>query len=181
MRVIEPICGGFDVAPLREQLTAHPDVWNRHTLRTQGFSPHRDVSDIWVRYDAWERVAAGRSDPYAEHGSVWYPCIREIPAAWSLARKVFRRVHGKRLGGVLITRIPPGGEVKPHKDTGWHAGFYEKFAVQVASNEGQAFCFESDELRPMPGDLYTFQNHVLHWVTNPTPEERITMIVCVKR
>jgi quercetin dioxygenase-like cupin family protein len=98
-----------------------------------------------------------------------------------LARKVFRRVHGKRLGGVLITRIPPGGEVKPHKDTGWHAGFYEKFAVQVASNEGQAFCFESDELRPMPGDLYTFQNHVLHWVTNPTPEERITMIVCVKR
>jgi aspartyl/asparaginyl beta-hydroxylase (cupin superfamily) len=92
-----------------------------------------------------------------------------------------RKVGGKQLGGVLITRIPSGGEVQPHVDHGWHAGHYEKFAVQLRGNQEQAFCFEDAELRPEPGDLYTFDNARLHWVTNDSDSERITLIVCIRR
>jgi hypothetical protein len=179
---IEALGVRFDVAPLVEQLARNPDVWNRHAYRTKAEdSPHRAVSDIWVRYASFDALAA-LADPVNDpHESMWYPCVAQIPAAWSLARRVFRHVGGKRLGGVLITRIPAGGEVKPHIDRGWHAGYYEKFAVQVKGNAEQAFCFEDARLSPLPGDVYTFQNDRLHWVENPSNDERITLIVCVRR
>ena len=181
--MIRHLESGLDVMPLAKQLAACPEEWNRHTMRTIAYeeSPHKQVSDIWVRYNAWENF---KGDPQAfngPHDAVWYPVVSKLPAAWKLARYVVMHVGGNRLGGVLITRIPPGGEVKPHSDHGWHAEFYEKFAVQVAGNEKQAFCFDDCELRPVTGDLYTFNNQFTHWVKNESDVDRITMIVCVKR
>src|SRR5690348_2952187 len=184
MPSIEALPFRLDVGPLLRQLERNSSVWNRYTLRTQGYetTPHKAVSDVWVRFRSWDEFD-GDAARFAntEHESVWYPCVHQIPAAWSLARRVYRRVGGKKLGGVLITRIPAGGEVKPHQDHGWHAQFYEKFAVQLAGNKEQAFCFEDAQLSPLPGDLYTFRNERTHWVTNPSDEARMTMIVCVRR
>ena len=171
----------FDIGPLADQLARNPDVWNRHKWRTDDAkSPHRAVSDIWVRYADLAELAKLKDPANEPHESVWYPVVSQIPAAWAIARRLAHRLAGK-LGGVLITRIPPHGEVKPHIDRGWHAAHYEKFAVQVQGNASQAFCFEDGALSALPGGVYTFQNDRLHWVTNPTDEERITLIVCVRR
>jgi len=140
---IRLMASGFDVSSLVQQLAGHPEAWNAHTQRTEAYeTPHKAVDDIWVRYNAWSNFKGDRVAFNSVHTSVWYPVISKIPAAWSLARRVMRKVDGSRLGGVLITRIPPGGEVKPHIDTGWHAGYYEKFAIQIKGNKDQAFCFE---------------------------------------
>jgi hypothetical protein len=182
MTSIRHLESGFDVSGLQASLAENPELWDAHKMRTDAYhSPHNSVSDIWVRYNAWDNFTGDIPAFNAEHVSEWYPCITKIPEVWSLSRKVFHRVGGKELGGVLITRIPPHGEVKPHIDHGWHADYYEKFAIQVKSNKEQAFCFEDNKLHPLPGDLYTFDNSKLHWVTNPTDEERITLIICIKR
>jgi uncharacterized cupin superfamily protein len=179
---IRHIESGLPVSALVEQLDRHPEAWNTHRMRTEAYgTPHNGIDDIWVRYNAWENFHGDPQAFNAEHVSSWYPVIADIPAAWSLARRVMRRVGGKKLGGVLITRIPPGGEVKPHIDHGWHAGHYEKFAVQVKGNKDQAFCFDDAELRPEPGDLYTFDNSFRHWVKNDSDSERITLIICIRR
>lgn len=180
---IQHVAAGLPVDALIRQLDAAPELWNEHTLRTDRYhSPHSDVSDIWVRFNAWENFDG---DPVkftsTPHTSVWYPGVAKIPAAWSLARKVIRFVGGHKLGGVLITRIPPHGEVKPHIDSGWHASNYEKFAVQIKGNRDQVFYFEDAELRPEPGDLYAFDNSRLHGVRNESNDERITLIICLRR
>lgn len=181
MTPIWQIASGWDVAPLREQLEASPDVWNRHRQRTEWYgTPHNGVSDVWVRYNAWEHYTGDWQAFHEEHASVWYPCVRQLPAAWSLARKVKRLVGAETLGGVLITKIPPGGQVAPHVDGGWHAGHYRKIGVQVIGHAQQAFCFEGHELRPATGDVYEFRNDISHWVMNESPIDRITMIVCVR-
>lgn len=182
MPPIRHVSSGLNVAPLVYQLARHPELWNQHTMRTEAYgTPHREVDDIWVRYNPWRNFKGDPEAFNAEHVSEWYPCVHFIPAAWSLARQVMRKVGGKTLGGVLLTRIPPGGQVRPHVDHGWHAGHYEKFAAQIKGNKDQAFCFEGTELRPEPGDLYTFDNSKRHWVTNDSDSERITLIVCVRR
>ena len=165
------------------ELDAHPELWNQHTLRTERYqTPHKAVSDIWVRYNDFANLEA---DPIAftqmPHISVWYPCIEVIPAVKELAEFVFGYVNGKTLGGVLITKIPPGGEVLPHIDGGWHASHYEKFAVQLKGNKDQGFYFEDGQLHPEPGEVYTFDNSRLHWVKNDSDEDRITLIICVRR
>jgi hypothetical protein len=166
----------FDVGPLRDQLARNPNIWNEHRERTatEG-TPHLEVSDIWVRYGDTPDACA------RPHESHWYPCVAKIPAAWSLSRRMMLRVGGKRLGGVLITKVPAGGEVKPHIDRGWHAEFYEKFAIQIAGNKEQAFQFEGESLSAETGQSYTFRNDRMHWVTNPSAEDRMTLIVCIRR
>jgi hypothetical protein len=181
--VIQALPYRYDVAQAVRQIDANPDVWNRHRDRLDRYgSPHSDVSDIWVRFNAIENMEA---DPVAffqgEHESVWYPVVRQIPAVWALVRKLYRHVGGKQLGGVLVTRIPAGGEVKPHVDTGWHAGYYEKFAIQLKGTAEQAFCFEDSRLSALPGETYTFDNSRVHWVLNPSGEDRMTLISCIKR
>ncbi len=94
---------------------------------------------------------------------------------------MLNRLNGAELGGVLITKVPAGGSVLPHIDRGWHATYYDKFAVQLASNEEQYFWFEDCELVTQPGDVYNFRNDIPHAVYNPSDEDRITMICCIKR
>lgn len=166
----------FDTRALLWALQAQPDLWDRFTARTENpKSPHHGLSDIWARYAPPEIAHVN-----APHEAVWYPVADLLPVR-EIVDPLFKAVDGEQLGGVLITRIPPGAECKPHSDHGWHARFYEKFAVQVASAPGQAFHFDGESLVTRPGDVFWFDNEHTHWVTNPTPYERITMIVCIKR
>jgi hypothetical protein len=110
---------------------------------------------------------------------VWYPCA-DVLEVKPLVYDLMRFVEGNRLGGVLITKIPAGKSVKPHIDHGWHAETYRKFCIQVQSAPGQQFVVEDESLESAPGDLYEFRNEYLHHVTNPTDQDRISLIVCIQ-
>lgn len=173
---IELITSGVNVTPIYWALREHPELWNEHTTRTEDpASPHHELDDIWARFGDPKRAEDG-----SPHDSFWYPAA-DILGVKQLCHDLMHMVHGVELGGVLITRIPPGAKCKPHTDPGWHARRYEKFAVQIASAPGQRFCFEGESLETKPGDVYRFENQYLHWVTNDTPYERVTMIVCIRR
>lgn len=172
---IKQIGAGLPVAPILWALQQHPKLWNRNTSRTEDpSSPHHGLDDIWARYGAPERAKDGEP-----HDAFWYPCA-EVLGVKSMCLDLMRHVEGVELGGVLITRIPPGKSVKPHTDPGWHARRYEKYGVQITSAPGQEFCFDGEALETKPGDVFWFDNAHTHWVTNPTPYERITMIVCIR-
>lgn len=180
MPSISLIRRGFDVSLLLEEIAARPSVWNRQTVRQKAYA-HAAISDIWVRYNAWENFKGDLHAFNEPHDSSWYPVASEIPAVRELVFDVMREVRGERLGGVLITKIPAGEMCRPHRDGGWHASYYEKFAIQLASAEGQAFCFEDSQLSADPGDLYTFDNSQTHWVTNDSDHDRMTLIICIRR
>jgi len=165
----------WPVSEIYWNLQQHPEFWDEHTSRTSHpSSPHYGLSDIWARFGPPSAAETG-----VPHESVWYPSA-EVLGIKPLVGLLMNCVDGKELGGVLITKIPPGKEVRPHTDPGWHARYYEKYAVQITSAPGQKFCFEDAELESRPGDVYWFDNQYLHWVVNPTPYERITMIVCIR-
>lgn len=177
MKRIELLQRGLPVAPIYWALQEHPELWNEHTARTEDpGSPHHELDDIWARFGPPEAAEHGTMP----HDSQWYPAA-EVLGIKPLCLDVMRFVGGERLGGVLITRIPPGKTCKPHTDPGWHARYYSKYAVQITSAPGQAFCFDGEALETRPGDLFFFDNQFRHWVDNPTPYERVTMIVCIRR
>ena len=167
---------GINVMGLQLQLKRNPQLWNTRKERTQNpTSPHREVDDIWVRYGG-----GSYEESKKPHESVWLEAADCLSEAKTHARAIMNLVHGDALGGILITRIPPGGKVYPHCDHGWHAETYDKFALQISSHQQQAFCYADGEHVTLQGDLYWFQNQQEHWVYNDSPIERITMIVCVK-
>jgi hypothetical protein len=171
-----------DTSRLTEQLEAHPEVWNTITLRTEHpRSPHREIDDIWVRYNPIEHYHGDMSAFNGEHAGEWYPSAEILPEAKRLAQGIQRDYLGNTLGAVLITKIPAGKRCYPHIDQGWHAGYYEKFALQVKGNKQQTFHVAEETLRTKSGDLFEFDNSIEHWVLNPSDEDRITMIVCIRR
>lgn len=166
---------GLNVQPLVDALEANPQFWNLFTGRTENeASPHHELDDIYVRY-----VQFGEN-PAVKHDAVWYPCAEVLPVK-TLIYPLMTAFQGDILGGVLITRIPPGCSCKPHIDEGWHAQFYEKFAIQLKANDKQEFHVEDEVLVTKPGDVFTFENSFTHWVTNDSDEERITLIACLRR
>ncbi len=167
-----------DVRPMLAALDANPQVWNQHTARLKQYA-HSGVSDIWVRYRSYKDWTGDLGEFNNAHEAVWYPVADILPVR-EIVYKVMTAVEGERLGGVLITRIPPGGSVKPHVDRGWHASHYDKFAIQLAGNAAQGFCFKAARLTPLAGDLYAFNNSLTHWVENPSDEHRITLIICIR-
>lgn len=170
----------FDVRVLQEQLKQAP--WDEIRHRTSHpMSPHREVSDIWVRYNPIENFHGDMQAFNAEHTAQWYPVADQIPEAVRISLELVKEMRGLALGAVLITKIPAGKRVYPHVDQGWHARTFEKFAVQVQGNARQAFHFEGESLVTDAGDLYWFDNAFPHWVINDSDEDRITLIVCMRR
>lgn len=171
----------FDPTPLLAELAEHPEVWNEITHRTaHPNSPHREVSDIWVRYNDLKNFNGNMARFNGPHKSVWYPVSEKLPSVKALSEELAEALEAECLGGILITKVPAYKQVYPHADSGWHAGFYQKVGMQLAGNEDQAFCFDDGELSAMPGETYWFDNHVRHWVRNDSSEDRITLIVTLK-
>lgn len=183
------IAKNLPVDELRMQIARQPWLWDQHTMRkTLPGTPHRDMSDIWLRYNAWENFKPEDPCAFGEpHESVWYPAFYALPAVRPLIFDLMAHVQGERLGGVLITKVPPGGKIDAHVDGGWHVDYYSsKYYIQIEGAEGQQFWAEPaqgkrETISPMPGDLWKFDNRVLHGVDNRSNSDRMTLIVCIKR
>lgn len=175
------IADGLDVVALRLALVRQPELFGLRTARADvDASPHTQMTDIWARYNAPEHLAQGPAAFNGEHDSVWYPEAAFIPQVRPVVFDLMRRVEGERLGGVLITKIPPAGRIAPHVDGGWHAGYYEKYYVPIQNEPGAVFGFEEGEIHAIPGEAYWFNNSRLHWVENHSTCDRIAMIVCIR-
>ena len=180
LRPINLLWRGVDVSALVRDLDCNPQLWDANTFRRTEGSPHLELADIIVRYNDWSNFNGDRISFNEEHDSVWWEAAKSLPSLRPLVFDLLRRVCGERLGMVLITKIPPGKSCKPHRDAGWHARYYDKYAIQVKGNEQQAFCFETCQLITKPGDVFSFDNSYTHWVTNDSAEDRITLIVSIK-
>lgn len=170
------IAQGVDVTPLLLSLQQMPYLWNATPLRkvAQG-TPHAAMEDIWLRF------AAQPVDFDRPHFPIWYPPSEMLPVK-QIIYSMMTRAEATHLGGVLITRIPPGGRIEPHADHGWHPEFYNcKFYLPLATNDRCVFRVENEKVVMQTGDIWWLNNTVEHEVTNDGDTERITLIVCMRK
>lgn len=177
------VADNLDVKPLQIALLRQPKLFGKYTQRGdfEG-SPHNEMKDIWVRYnDINPFIEKGSFVGFdAEHDSIWYPSAYAIPQVRKVVFDLMRIVEGERLGGILITKLAPGGKIEKHSDGGWHAEYYDKYFVPILNEEGAVFAFEDGVITPKVGEAYWFDNSVPHWVENNTDSDRIAMIVCIR-
>lgn len=176
------IAGGVDVTPLMLQIQCQPELWDRNPARLAAHGPHAQTHDIWVRYkDETENKASGDYSNFADpHDPIWYPAYYALPAARTLIFSLMARVEGERLGGVLIYSVPPGKEILPHVDQGWHPNYYDKFNVSLKSLPGCVFHYEDERMQALTGDVHWYTNDVLHWVTNQSEDDQVVMSVSIR-
>jgi hypothetical protein len=171
-----------DVTPLRIALQLQPELWNTQAERKTDGSPHQATSDIWLRYNDLAVLAAEGYEKFtAQHDSVWHPAIRFLPQARQLIFWLMTRCEATRLGGVLITKIPPGGRVLPHVDAGWHPEYYNmKTYIPLQANPLCVNRVEDEHVTMAEGEAWYFDNTKEHEVVNDGTDDRITLIVCMR-
>jgi mannose-6-phosphate isomerase-like protein (cupin superfamily) len=185
MNNLVKIAQGIDTAPLLLAIARQPKLWNRHAYRKEGYenSPHAGSSDIWLRYNDEKPYKesgdwTGFHDP---HDPVFYPEWYALPQARPIVFGLMARVEGTRLGGILITRIPPGGRILPHVDDSWHVRHYNtKLYAVLQSNPQCVNRVENEQVAMAPGEVWYFDNTKEHEVVNDGPDDRISLIVSIR-
>lgn len=175
------IAAGVDVLPLALELYRQPELWDRHTTRTEGDSPHRAVSDIWVRFRAFEELTSPAA--YAEaFVPVMYPAWAALPSLRPIVFSLMARLSAVQLGAVLITRVPPGRQVEPHDDRGrWHPEFFStKVYLPLASNPRCINTCGDETVTMDVGTAWLFDNLKVHSTVNNGETDRITLIVALR-
>lgn len=176
--------GQINPIPALLQLKRNPQLWDLYTDRRDAYgdlNPHVGVSDLYVRYRDRSEFDGDWDKFRGPHEPVWYPAADLLPAIKDIAFEIMHMVRGERLGAVILTRIPAGGEVAPHIDRFWNAEtFNTKVMVSLESHPDQALCYEEGFYSAIPGECVWFRNDVLHWVKNNSPIDRITLIVCTQ-
>lgn len=155
------------------------NLFGKYDRRSRVGSPHEQMTDIWVRFnDPAPFVESGDWSKFVDnHDSVW---LEDIPDIKTFAYFLMQLVEGSKLGGVLITKLPPGGRIHPHVDDGWHAEEYDKYFIPIVNEKGARFHFDNGVIEANAGEIYKFRNDVNHWVENDSEHDRIALIVCIK-
>ncbi len=181
MRHFLQVAAGIDVLPLLLELNRQPKLWNRHTARTEGCSPHAAVDDIWVRFrDPAELTSAQAfAEPFQP---VMYPAWHALPALRPIVFALMARLAAVQLGGILITRVPPGAQVAPHDDRGrWHPEYFTtKVYIPLASNDRCVNSCAEETVVMRVGEAWTFDNLKTHATINDGAEDRMTLIVSLR-
>jgi len=182
MREFHQVAAGIDIQPLLCELYRQPELWNQHTARTAGgVGPHGEVDDIWVRFRAREELTcmASYAEPFAP---VFYPAWHALPHLRPIVFGLMARLEAVQLGGVLITRVPPGRQVAPHDDRGrWHPEWFTtKAYVPLMSNERCINTCGDEVLCMRPGDAWLFDNLKTHSTVNDGDTDRVTLIVSMR-
>lgn len=170
-----------DIRLLQKQLAENPQLWNEYPERKLGDSPHADMSDIWVRFRPKSELLEPKN--YAEsHIPTWYPSADILTEAKRIGLDMMTHCRAVQLGGVLITKIPAGGQIKPHHDKGrWHSEFFNtKVYVPIQSNDNCINICEDEKVNMKTGEAWSFDNLKVHSVLNQGEEDRMTLIICLR-
>lgn len=182
MKYFQQIAQNIDVIPTALALARQPELWNaHHERRSVVGTSHLDTSDIWIRFNSLNNLDKPYKEFIGPHESVWHDAYYKLPQLRKIIFDVMARCEGVRLGGVLITKIPPGKAVLPHTDKGWHPEYYNtKIYIPILTNEFVINRCVDETVIMEQGSAWYFNNTVEHEVVNNGDSERITLIICLR-
>jgi len=183
MRHFLQIGSGANTAGVLAEIHRQPELWDENPHRRKiEEGPHGGMTDIWLRYNRMPKDGPVDWEKFnGPHFPVFYPAWHKIPSVQPIVYSVLAAVRGVMLGGVLITRIPPGGKIEPHRDDSWHVRHFNAKCYVVLQGNDKCFYQIGDERVAMrTGDTWTFDNRKVHSVDNQGDDWRMTLIVCCR-
>lgn len=180
---------GVDTTPLMLAIKRNPDLWKADTyLRDYPQGPFGEIESIILRFPEkrvfeqekeLEAYKRGESK-FDQHESIDHPPYRFLTEARPMVMNLMAYVGGERLGRVIINKIKPGGRIYPHPDTPEHANYWDRFHIVLKSSPGVVFRCENEQVYMATGEVWWFQNALMHEVINNSNDERIHMVVDIK-
>jgi len=181
LRRFVQIADGIEPLPLRLDLARNEHLWDaRPDRRIYAGSPHAAMVDITARYMPEAELDADPETRRREHRNVFWPAWHALPSLRPVVFGLMARVQAVELGSIIVTRLPPGKSIQPHSDAGsWSAEYYNTKAHWTVQGAAVVTC--ADEACAFTrGTVWTFDNLLVHSVTNQGDEDRIVAIISMR-
>lgn len=172
--------GNMDVSKVLSGLEAHPDLWNENPDRLIGFNTvaEAEFDDIWVHMPI-SASKMSRDEVMANlavlaHATKWHRAFYELELK-TILYSLLSYVDGEAFGRIFISRLKPGKSIFPHADIDLEA--FARFHVCLQNAPGAIFKCGDDVAEPKAGDVFWFDNNLVHSVENNSDIDRLTMVV----
>lgn len=178
----------FDINPVLRELKSQPLLWGKSPRVTFKGSPHHAVQDIILRGPIG-REMNDLHQLYVELQCEDYPMSSMMPKTMSIAYNLAyllsnddeRDTGGLRLGRVILTKLPAGATIDPHKDEGPVPQFYRRIHLCVAGGDENIFMIDGTVQVMQTSEMFDCDVRRLHTVINLMETDRIHLIVDVER
>lgn len=178
MRNFQLLADNVNVTPLMQELQRQPELWDQNTLRTKHpGTAHSQVSDIWLWFNRLPKNNDEIFQVVNDKEVIPYKGWRLLPSARPIIFALMNQVQAVRLGRVMITRLPPGKEISPHKDGGAPATYFQRYQVALQCLPGNVFNIGNENVGFVSGQVWHINNKEEHSVINNSKDDRIVMIV----
>ena len=183
------IAAGVETATLLlaiHRLAKMGDVWKEDTyLRDYPQGPFGDTESIILRFPPrsvfeTEEALKAHLETFDQHECNDTAIFKQMPEARGLIFNLMAAVQGERLGRCIINKIKPGGRIYPHPDTAAHAEYYDRFHIVLQSGPGAIFICEDEQVSMQTGEVWWFNNRLMHEVVNNSADDRIHLVVDIR-
>lgn len=183
------LASGVDVTTLLlaiHRLDKMQDVWKEDTfLRDYPQGPFGDTESIILRFPPrsvheTEEALANHLANFDQHECNDLPIFKQLPEARNLIFNLMAAVQGERLGRCIINKLKPGGQIYPHPDTAAHAEYYDRFHIVLQAGPGSIFTCEEEQVNMQTGEIWWFNNRLMHDVVNNSADYRIHLVVDIR-
>jgi len=164
----------IDIAPVKKEVgTMAPFWWQIETRRQETITHHQDTWGIILRARRYESSAFKAAD--GEHESIPAKSAAYLPntheAVLSLAKEL--RIG---LGRVAIVMLKPFSQSYRHYDAEPYLAGRNRYHLVVACGEKNILSSGSETAAVREGDLWFFDNKVMHRAHNQSPVPRVHII-----
>lgn len=173
MKHFKRIRKDIDVRPYLQEIAAVDNAWGQSTGRQQKIEVQREALAIPLR-GLRASALAGRKRRDV-HESRWTTCSAQYPKACRFLEETAAELSGL-LSRAKIVCLPAGQRVYPHIDRGEYYRVRGRYHLVLRSAAGSWLKAGDEEVRMREGELWWFDNNVLHEAHNDGDQDRIHMI-----
>ena len=168
-----------EIGPLLEEIRGNSDMWDADPTRTS-LAPHRETRTIILRSHT---EPASTDKAYRERFPGCWTYVgrpttvaHKFPLACAFVEGFARSVAGV-LGRVALVSLQPHGTVYPHIDEGNYYRVRSRYHLVLQSAAGSRLNTGGQGITMHEGELWWFNNRIMHDAHNNSDQERIHIII----
>lgn len=168
--------GNVDILPFFEELEAHPEAY----MPGASDGDHPNTKGIILKFPDLKTYDLKTVTEEVDLNSVYYPAYHLYKSLPKLLDKVMELVKGKHLAWAGVLNLAAGGEIKPHEDTTKLPVDYKRIHVVIKTEPGCTLKTGDEELHMKTGEVWWFNNRIMHSGKNESDTNRIHMVLDIK-
>jgi hypothetical protein len=162
----------IDIFKLKTEILNLPnDEWLKNTSRQDSFVVHSNTVSLILKDfpNDWEGIDYPLTEYFIDNDI--------INKETDILIKKLEDLYNGKVGKVVFAKLLPESFIKPHVDSGYYLTHCHRFHIPILTNDFVHFFAGNEWMILEEGDLYEFNNNVMHSVVNYSMTPRIHLII----